>query len=667
MSMLQGSITYRALSVALDKTMGVAKASLIARLLTAVGQFFVRVFGGSLTFGLVRYRSNLVSLDSSSCVARGSARFTTWLRKSPGRVAASARLGVESSAFASGMWIRIVGACVVALGVGRLALALGVRGKVLMDASAPIPAVSWAAVAAALLVFGILLVVAGPRLIPALRSEVIVRVAGRLGRRWIEGMPAARRSEGVEKNDAASVAPAVRAQGLVLWAAVVVAVAAGLLAGLAEGSHMSLIIGAGIVIVIAVLALRFPEFVLVVGCAFPWVDWAARHMLGKYGGVWDDAFLALSIILMLWGFIFLRRFKLWTVPALVPFAVVFVAAIVSVIVRQVPSTIGIYALRVLLQPIMYYFIGFLYPKNKRWVQWAMAVFLMAATLLALHGLFQYLTHAPMPVGWVDPSEQGTISTRAYSIIGNPNGLGAFLLMGSLISLSLAMRKGLQRSQRWVAGVICLINLAGVGVTFSRGAWLGLVAGIIVLLLISYRRYLIALLAVGVLGWFVAPSAFTNRILFAFSSNYVQKSQQFGRIFAWRVAWDYFKQHPFFGLGLGTFGGTVAIHFSLTVLWVDNFYLQMLAEGGLFLLIAFLWLLLSVGKGLVKGFLTSTDPYIIALATGTFGALVAVCIANLTAGVWETLSVGAIFWLLAGMVTSAALHLEPEKPDAEKSG
>ena len=50
-------------------------------------------------------------------------------------------------------------------------------------------------------------------------------------------------------------------------------------------------------------------------------------------------------------------------------------------------------------------------------------------------------------------------------------------------------------------------------------------------------------------------------------------------------------HPWFGLGLGTFGGTSAVRFGYGDLWVDNFYLQLAAEGGLIVLGLFLWILL----------------------------------------------------------------------------
>jgi putative inorganic carbon (hco3(-)) transporter len=253
-----------------------------------------------------------------------------------------------------------------------------------------------------------------------------------------------------------------------------------------------------------------------------------------------------------------------------------------------------------------------------------------------------------------------IATRAYSIIGNPNGLGAFLLIGTLVSLSLALAGRLPPRRRVLAAAACVVQLGGVAVTFSRGAWIGLGAGLLALLIMAYRRYLAPLVAVAVVGWFVMPQAFVNRLAYGFSSAYITKSMTAGRLYVWKMSLQHIGAHPWFGVGLGTFGGTSAVTFGYGRLWVDNFYLQLGAEGGLLLLAFFLWILLRGAKGLVKGHATTHDPYLRALCAGVFGAFVAVAVANLTASVWETLIVGVGFWFLSGLATSAALHAEDSR-------
>ncbi len=92
------------------------------------------------------------------------------------------------------------------------------------------------------------------------------------------------------------------------------------------------------------------------------------------------------------------------------------------------------------------------------------------------------------------------------------------------------------------------------------------------------------------------------------------------------------------------------------LWVDNFYLQLAAEGGLILLGLFIWILVRGAKGIVKSHVSAETPYLRAVTAGIFGGFVAVVFANLTASVWETLIVGSGFWFLAGLGTSLARQL-----------
>ncbi|MBC7292892.1 MAG: O-antigen ligase family protein [Thermoleophilia bacterium] len=386
-------------------------------------------------------------------------------------------------------------------------------------------------------------------------------------------------------------------------------------------------------------------------------------MLGGLGGAWDDGLLLLAVVVLAWCVLVQRRWRLWTVPITVPFLLAIAAAAGSVVVRHVPGDVGIFALRLLVQPVLFYFIGFLFPKERRWVAAAVGVFLTSSSVLSLHGLYQYVTRAPMPAKWVDVAEAG-LGTRAYSIVKNPNGLGAFLLLGTLVSLSLTLAP-LSRRLRLLAAGVCVLHLAGLAVTFSRGAWLGLGVGLLALFILAYRRYLPALASAAFVGWFLLPQKLVDRLQFAFSSTYLARSLVWGRLYVWQLALQRIAEHPLFGVGLGTFGGTSAATFAYGRIWVDNFYLQLAAEGGLLLLVFFLWILLRGAKGLVKAHASTPDPLLRALAAGVFGGFLAVCFANLTASVWETLVVGVGFWFLAGLITGAVLcESSPESGEGQ---
>ncbi len=652
MNVLTSSLFYRAVRRGRSWITTAASCSLVGRFFLALVQTVVPVFACSVTFGTRHAGTHRLARDGHPLSVLAISRPYLWMRARLGDGAAgqAARMWeseMKRSRFSRGVWVWVVGAGLLALGCGRLALLLA-RGTTTVDDTGVALAAPGLRLVAPLIVIvvGMLVCAAGPRLVPAFRSSLagrgLVLVTG--------GRPLGGGGSYETSSDRRRLLPGRAIIGL----AAVLAAAAGMAAGLTMGSGALGVVAMVVVVCLLALLLLRPEAMLVIVAAFPWLDWAARRMLGSLGPAWDDALLLFSVALLLWSVLLLRRGELWTVPIALPALLALGAAVGSVVVREVPGDVALFALRVLFQPLLFYFLGFLFPKDKRWVQGAVAVFILAGVALAAHGLYQYVTHAPMPASWVDVRETD-ISTRAYSIVQNPNGLGAFLLLSALISLGLAMASGVPKSRRAWLAVATIIQLGGVAVTFSRGAWLGLGAGILALLVLGYRRYLVPVAAAGVVAWFVMPQAFVNRLVFAFSSAYITKSLAAGRLYVWKMSLQHMAAHPWFGVGLGTFGGTSAVTFSYGRLWVDNFYLQLGAEGGLILLALFLWILWRGAKGLVKGYGTARDPAIRALCAGMFGAFIAVAVANFTASVWETLIVGVGFWFMAGLATSAALQ------------
>jgi O-antigen ligase len=548
----------------------------------------------------------------------------------------------------------VVGAGVLTLGCGRLGLLLSQGIRTVDNTGMPLATPELRLITpVVVLLVGALMALAGPRLVAALPGSVIGRMATYVaGRPVFAGHPAPL-GRGADDGGRSR---------WVLAGAVVLAATAGAAGGLTIGTGPTALILLALVLCVFAAVLMRPEIVLVAVAAFPWLDWVARRVLGGAGPLWDEALLILAICLLLWCVLVLRRWELWTVPIALPLVPAFAVAVGSVVVNDVPGDVGLYALRTLFEPLLFYFLGFLFPKDKSWVRAAIAVFVLAGTVLALHGIYQYAIGAPMPASWVDVRETD-ISTRAYSIIQNPNGLGAFLLMGALISMSLALTRRSRPVSRVLWGGACAVHLGGIAVTFSRGAWIALAAGVLTLLVMAYRRYLMPIVALAVVGWFTAPRAFINRLTFAFSSAYITKSSSAGRLYVWKMALDYAGRHPWFGLGLGTFGGTSAVTFGYGRLWVDNFYLQLAAEGGLLLLALFLWVLLRTVKGLAKGYTLTQDTYFRALGAGAVAAFFAVAVANITTSAWETLTVGVGFWFLMGLATSATLH-EGARPGDE---
>ena len=388
MKAVERSFTYQVVAGGLRRAGRCAADSLTGRTVLRIGRVLGPMFADSRSFGTGRIAPPASSGEALPLSASAFARPALALRGAvdrgaPRRLLAGLSAAAPSSAFSGGNWLRAVGAAALGLGFGLVS--------------------SKTAVALLAVIVGAALAAAGPWLLMALKTSWVARVAG------LRPPPAG-----------------VFAVPRALWVIMAAALVAGALAG--AGPHTKPVLAVAVFMAAAAAVLWRPQFVLLVVAAFPWVDWAARTMLPGIGPLWDDALLALSAALIVWAVLVLRRDLPRSVPATLPVMLMVAVSVASIVVNHVPSSVGFYALRVLFEPILFYFVGFLLPKDRRWVRWAIGVFIFAATLLALHGLYQYLTHAPMPARWVDVTET-SIGTRAYSVVQNPNVLGAILAMG----------------------------------------------------------------------------------------------------------------------------------------------------------------------------------------------------------------------------------------------
>ena len=636
MHLLTDSILYRALRRLGSWLAQLGRESLVGRALTSATRAMGRISASSLVFGTSHFTSTPLGANAASLSVSIVSRPYVGLRRLladgvAGRALERIGAWTEQSSFRRGEWLRLVGAALIGMGCGRAVLtAIGGFATLL------------------LVVAGLLFAVWGPRLVSAVELGLV------FSRLTAAARPV---STGVDPS-----LPQNKRLSWVVAVGMVLCGASGFSAGVLSKSGPVWLAVTVLAICATVLLLRRPEAILLGVAAFPWLDSVARGSLGGLGAAWDEGLLLTSVALVLWGALVTGRLHLRTVPILLPTLCALTAAVGSIVVRGVPSDAGLFALRVVFEPILFYLLAFLLATSVGWVKLTIGVFLASSTGLAAHGLYQFATRVPTPTRWVDINET-EIVTRAFSVIGNPNGLGTVLLIGTLVAFSLLLAPGVRWPSRVGLCAAVMVHAGGIAVTFSRGAWIGLVFGIAGTLMLAYRRYLLPVTLVGAAGLLAAPDVFVRRFLFLFSATYVGNSAIDGRTIRWAAALDQMAAHPWFGTGLGTFGGSAAERFGYWATWVDNYYLQVGAEGGLLLLAALLWLLLRVAKGLVKSHRVAGDPFLRALAAGVFGGLVAVAVANVFVSAFETLAVGVAFWFLAGLATSAALNSERTKAPA----
>ncbi len=263
--------------------------------------------------------------------------------------------------------------------------------------------------------------------------------------------------------------------------------------------------------------------------------------------------------------------------------------------------------------------------------------LVASLFWMVVGLWQQVEGVPTPSGWLGQGQRLLIAVRSYSVFGNPNIYGLYLL-STLIFAFLGIGSG-NRSHRVVSWFILVLGLISLYFTYSRTAWLlGLAAAIwFGKRFFSGRRLYIWF---GILFLFSLPE-FRARMLGL--ADFSESTFWF-RVRIWQKMLKSLTDFWMWGSGPGSFAQVYNSYpaRSSLVQHGHQLYLQLLLESGILSLVAFIRVIVKNLAGFTGLHNTARS---VALAIAAF----------LMYGFLETWWVhqfsGGYFWLLIGLLQS----------------
>lgn len=229
-------------------------------------------------------------------------------------------------------------------------------------------------------------------------------------------------------------------------------------------------------------------------------------------------------------------------------------------------------------------------------------------------------------GQLDPSIHGAIVVqlanglrilRAYGTLPHPNILGGFTLVTLLGPVGLFLTS---QKINYAALILYSLGLMLLGLTFSRSAWLGLIAFFSLLLLKSKyleNKRLWLLISVTVLTTLLTVYPL-RQFVFARVSDSSVMTEQFsirGRLWLDQQALDILRAHPLTGVGVGNFIIELAAHAveNAPIEPVHNIFLLVGSELGIIGVLLLMALLVSMA---VQIFKAQSPKAILASATVT---------------------------------------------------
>ena len=399
-------------------------------------------------------------------------------------------------------------------------------------------------------------------------------------------------------------------------------------------------------------------FLLFLFSSYAIVDYLLRDVLqlAAIASVWDELLMLFSLVWVIHRRVDTRRplsstangIGLWIAFYLT------VGVLLLMTVRPAP-TVNFTGFRASMEYLAVFYLVTHLIRDERDFREMYLTMVIIATVLALHGIWQFIIGVPIPASWTDAAE-GAVRTRVYSIFSNPNIMGAYMILFApmTIGLAYACERPSQKVLFWLCG---LAMCAGCLFTMSRGAWLALAIAAVLFALLIDRRLLALMLVCGAVAC-TLPFV-RSRIGYLFTPQFADSNARGGRAKRWATAIGYLKAtDPVFGMGYGMYGGAVAVQNPVLpwveYMYVDNYYVKILTENGIVGVTAFGMMLLGlVGNGLracVRTAKTRWSP----LCAGMLCGLIGVLIHSVFESIWEEPYMMALFFAVAAMMAWVGL-------------
>lgn len=306
--------------------------------------------------------------------------------------------------------------------------------------------------------------------------------------------------------------------------------------------------------------------------------------------------------------------------------------------------------------ILFYFVWINTVTTKKQMRFYLSVFVLAGTVSALYGLYQYFFGDIYSQEWLDGNMFEEIKMRVYSTFANPNVFGEYLLLVIPFSLVLMMEsKGWFGKLFWL-GNFGILMLALV-LTFSRGCWLGIIFSLFVFAILIDKR----LIWLGVLALLIAPFVLPESILARFTSigNLSDSSTSY-RVYIWIGTLAMLKDYYLTGIGLGTssfnliyplyaYNDIVAPH-------SHSLYLQLFVEYGIIGFLVFLGLIYHFYQETIIAYAKKKDWMI----AGSIAAITGFLVQSATDYTWYNYRVVLVFWMVIAFgIVSTKIKMKNE--------
>jgi len=340
-------------------------------------------------------------------------------------------------------------------------------------------------------------------------------------------------------------------------------------------------------------------------------------------------------------------------PLILPLLLMIAVALLSTFVSSDRRySIDAFRSEVLKHAILFFMTTSLVVTEERF-RHTVVVLLVSCAMMSVVGIFGYMTGMKLQFG------------RVVSLNGSYTLLGFYYVLMIPIILCLIL-DGSASWGRWFLIVLMIISVITLGLTFSRGEWVGFVLALLALGVMRAMRRSWGILAVGVLGIVLLAAALYHyddqriRALYDLESLKADRSLV-SRGPMWKSCILMIHDRPVLGWGYGRriFKLTYedpetdyAIAGAVPRADVHNVYLQEALETGIVGLVVFVYVMVSMLRHAWRNARGSRIVWHRLLALGFFCGMVGVLLCGLINHFYDD-QVGQLLWVLGPLAAMSA--------------
>ena len=235
-------------------------------------------------------------------------------------------------------------------------------------------------------------------------------------------------------------------------------------------------------------------------------------------------------------------------------------------------------------------------------------------------------------------------------------MGAYYIF--FVSITIAMILNTPKFQRKGNLIFLAVFLSfALFNSFSRAAYLGLLASILVMAILKKKRFFLIVLLLFIFSPIYLQAGVLERITITIQNLHptlVLDESAAIRLVIWKKALKIFLDNPFFGNGFWTTRYVLRNE-------AHSQYLSLLLEIGVIGLSVFFWLIIRMFKNAMFLFKKSEDYFMQSLALGYIAGLAGVMVTCFFSENFESFQLTGPLWFITGLITSAN-RLLPKKPE-----